>query len=464
MRHSPLLRTLMLLGAGVFAGAATAATRLHAEPSADGQTLSLEVCAASAKHLVLYASRPAQGHLQSIEVAPSVQVERRGRSLRFTPWRGGCARLGIDLGQITAAARPGLGFRIGEVLLTAADSWLWRPDEPAELRFTLPSAWQVSAPFPSCGENCFELGAEANDGPAFLVLGPLDRRTIELPGGIIDRVILPGGNASERALLERYAEHSLCLMQTAYGRLPMPRLQMLVIPLPGRRRAVLFGQVYRGGLGGIQLLVDPGRPWSEFVKDWIAPHEFTHLMHPYLGDDSRWLSEGLASYQQNIVLAQSGLIPERTAWTKLLQGFDRGRRRDLQATLPQASTEMHRADAFMPVYWGGAAYWLEAELALADRGNVRLNELLGRFRDCCLPATEDWDGPRFLAELDRLSGTTVFTDTARPYWHRLGFPELDHTLQRLGIALDGKRLRVDPDPAKAALRQRILRPAKRAAC
>ncbi len=458
------LLAALITSAGWLISTPVAATSLNAAPAADGHSLRLTVCADAAPSLVLYSSRAAQGYLQSVAVARGVTSERRGRSLRLAPWPGGCAKLSIDLGQITAAARPDQGFRMHQVLLTAAESWLWRPAEAAELRFTLPPGWQVSTPFASCGENCFALGAEAADGPAFIALGPLDRREIHVPGGVVERVILPGGDAAGRARLDRYAEHSLCLLQAAYGRLPVRHLQMLLVPLPGRQRAVLFGQVYRGGLGGIQLLVDPERPWSEFADNWIAPHEFTHLMHPYLGDDSRWLSEGLASYQQNAILARAGLISATTAWTKLLAGFDRGRDRELQATLPEASENMHRADAYMPVYWGGAAFWLEAELALIEQKQINLDQVLARFRGCCLPASEDWSGPRFLAALDRLSGSSVFTETARNYWHRRGFPDLDATLQRLGIELQDKRLELDPDPAKTALRNRLLRASKRHPC
>ncbi|MGE3105467.1 MAG: hypothetical protein AB7K14_09495 [Lysobacterales bacterium] len=454
----------LIVGAACLASAPAGAVSLLAVPAADGSSLSLSVCAEAAPSLVLYASRSAQDFLQSVAVADGVGSERRGRSLRLAPWPGGCARLGIDLGRITAAARPDQGFRLEQVLLTAAESWLWRPADSAELRFDLPAGWQVSTPYARCGANCFRLGPEAADGPAFIVLGPLDRREIRLPGGVVERVILPGGDAAGRARLDRYAEHSLCLVQVAYGQLPVAHLQMLLVPLPGRQRAVLFGQVYRGGLGGIQVLVDPERPWSEFADNWIAPHEFTHLMHPYLGDDSRWLSEGLASYQQNAILARAGLLSAATAWTKLLQGFDRGRRRDLQATLPEASTHMHRADAYMPVYWGGAGFWLEAELALIEQRQLDLDQLLDRFRACCLPPSEDWNGPRFLAALDRLSESTIFTDTARRYWRQRGFPDLGASLQRLGIALDGKRLSLDPDPAKAALRARLLRAGQRRPC
>lgn len=443
--------------AAYLASASASAVSLLAAPSADGRRLDLTVCAEAAPQLTLYASRAAQEFLQSIAVADGVKSERRGRSIRLSPWPGGCARLTIALAQITAASRPDRGFQIGAVALTAADSWLWRPADAAQLRFDLPPGWQVSTPFARCGPDCFELGPEAADGPAFIALGALDRREISVPGGVVERVILPGGDQAGRAQLDRYAEHSLCLLRQAYGALPVTHLQMLLVPMPARSRAVLFGQVYRGGLGGIQLLVDPERPWSEFAQNWIAPHEFTHLMHPYLGSAARWLSEGLASYQQNAILARAGLISAETAWTKLLQGFDRGRERELPTTLPEASENMHRADAYMPVYWGGAAYWLEAELALIEQKQITLDQVLTRFRDCCLPAGEDWSGARFLATLDRLSESTVFTDTARRYWHRRGFPDIDATLQRLGLSQRGERVKLDPDPAKAALRQRLLR-------
>ena len=47
-------------------------------------------------------------------------------------------------------------------------------------------------------------------------------------------------------------------------------------------------------------------------------------LFPYDAGDSRWFSEGLASYYQNITQARIGMFNEQTMWQKLYDGFERG--------------------------------------------------------------------------------------------------------------------------------------------
>jgi hypothetical protein len=68
----------------------------------------------------------------------------------------------------------------------------------------------------------------------------------------------------------------------------------------------------------VLLYVRKGASLEELRADWTAAHELSHLFHPYLGDDGRWLAEGLASYYQNVLRARSGLLEEADAWRRPL--------------------------------------------------------------------------------------------------------------------------------------------------
>ena len=49
-------------------------------------------------------------------------------------------------------------------------------------------------------------------------------------------------------------------------------------------------------------------------------------MLPYITSRHRWMSEGFASYYQNILMARAESIHRRErAWKKLWDGFERGR-------------------------------------------------------------------------------------------------------------------------------------------
>ena len=63
--------------------------------------------------------------------------------------------------------------------------------------------------------------------------------------------------------------------------------------------------------------MDPDRPLDDLRTDWTATHEFSHLLLPYVSRRDRWLSEGLASYYQNVLRARDGRLSETDAWRKL---------------------------------------------------------------------------------------------------------------------------------------------------
>ena len=116
----------------------------------------------------------------------------------------------------------------------------------------------------------------------------------------------------------------------AYGRFPNPSPHVVVIPTQDRAwgsdSPVPFGRVTRNGEERIELYVDAERPIEEYYDDWTATHEFSHLMLPYVGERHRWISEGFASYYQNVLMSRAGpLHADEQAWQKLYSGFERGR-------------------------------------------------------------------------------------------------------------------------------------------
>lgn len=56
----------------------------------------------------------------------------------------------------------------------------------------------------------------------------------------------------------------------------------------------------------VGLFVNSERPIDDFYSDWTATHEFSHLMLPLLSQRYRWISEGFASYFQNILMSRAG--------------------------------------------------------------------------------------------------------------------------------------------------------------
>lgn len=223
-----------------------------------------------------------------------------------------------------------------------------------------------------------------------------------------------------------------------YGRFPNPDARVVVLPARFRGwdsdSPVPFGRVTRWDGETIELYVDASRPISEFYADWTATHEFSHLMLPYLNKQGRWISEGFATYYQNILMARSGNYTPEFAWQRLAEGFDRGRESRPDLSPNDAADDGIRA-ARMKIYWSGAAIALMADVELRRRsgGNESLDSVLGELQLCCLPSERTWSGRRLFERLDSFIEEPLFMPLYRRYANTTGYPDPAELLQKLGV-------------------------------
>jgi len=196
------------------------------------------------------------------------------------------------------------------------------------------------------------------------------------------------------------------------------------------------------------------------MADWVLVHELSHLLHPSIVNRDRWLSEGLASYYQNVLRARAGLLSDQWAWTELHAGFERGVRGTSPGrSLSEVSETMMRDHSFMRVYWSGAAIALLADVELRRRsgGSKSLDTALAAFRDCCPPSDGRWSARELMRRLDQLTGETVFMDLYRENIDSDDFPDLQAVYRELGLhPMGATDLRVDPTAPGAAICRAIM--------
>jgi hypothetical protein len=462
-------RSLLLLP--LLIGSAAAADVPHYAVRFDATTgqAAVRLCLAQAHDAVTFAadSAWAMRFVHDLRRDRDDELVADDGAWRAADWRAGeCLAYRADLAAIAAAQRADVGWRLGEDLVTAPQLWLLRPDVPqdadAHLQLALPAGWAVSAPWhadaaaDASGQSIqFTIPNTPPDWAAAVAIGRFAEERIELPGGALRLVVLHGVDAEQRAVLRDWLAHVARAVLAAYGRLPLADVQVLMIPLPGRGRAVLFGQSIRGQGNALELLVDPTRPAAEFADDWIAVHELSHLLHPYLGERGSWLAEGLATYYQNVLRGRAGLLRPTQAWDRLREGFAANTGRHYASTLAQAAAEMHRRHDYRRVYWSGAAYWLTVDRDLR-RASTSLDRALARFRDCCLPARREWTPEEFVARLDALLGVSVVSARYREFAALRQFPDWENVYRDLGIRADAAGLRFDDAAPDAAVREAIL--------
>ncbi len=433
----------LLLASSLAASAAD--WRYAARFSEASETLEVEVCPPAGER-VLLESLEAHAHDYLVPLDPNVWDTAVGRE-RLSAREAGCASYAVALGRLADRNGNDHGYRVGPDLLLWPASWLWWPPSrrvDMQLVMTLPNGWYFSAPWPQPDPRraVYTLGSWPRYWPALTAFTRTPGQVIARGKDRLQLAVLGKLAPAERTRMHAWVSHLADLLDGMVGGLPLPQVQALVVPTARGGGPVPWGQVYRGGLGGVHFFVNLEETQASFIEDWTGAHEVSHLLHPYLGARGSWMGEGLASYLQNVLRARGGVLPPAEAWERLVAGFERGRKHPARdQPLSEVATGMHDSRAYMRVYWSGAAFWLAADVELRQRtqGRQNLDRALAAFADCCLPALRPWTPTEFARELDRLTGETVFAPAAARAESAMNFPDLDPLYRELGIELDARR-------------------------
>lgn len=153
---------------------------------------------------------------------------------------------------------------------------------------------------------------------------------------------------------------------------------------------------------------------------------FSHLYLPLLPYSGFWLSEGFASYMQNVIMRDNGVISQAQFVQRLNAGFERARlqTKTKQQPLNELSNDMWKQRAQQRVYWTGAAFFVEADLALQKQGQ-NVASIIKQYQACCRTARSS--AKTFIKELDKLSRSSVFTTLYAKYNTRTDFPLVTKT-------------------------------------
>src|SRR5262249_27127306 len=251
----------------------------------------------------------------------------------------------------------------------------------------------------------------------------------------------------QQALLDWIAA-SARAVSAYYGRFPVSRVRVLVIP--GSGRGIRGGTTY--GYRGAAIKVTVGRETQaeDLVRDWVMTHEMVHLALPVLVGDHDWLGEGIATYVEPIGRVQAGSLAVEKVWSDLVDGLPKG--------LPGPGDRgLDGTPTWGRTYWGGALFCLLADIEIRQRtgnrkgledslravneggGNVEVRWPIEKVFEIGDRAT----GVPGLRELyDRMKGRPVDGDLAR-LW------------RRLGVRLEGESIVFDDGAPLAAVRRAI---------
>ena len=355
----------------------------------------------------VYARRGDRRDLRSIETCD-------GRSVTFTsnrsfvlPDKTRCFRYVVEL---KSSGRTSDLTLQGESWVSSPTRFMWLPRDSLAVRVELDSnnvsvslPWQRDArgwwiyPSPQSGRSIAVFGgiplSLGFDQPAVLISARSDQ-TVE-------------------AKLTKWLRLYLQTLEELVGEHFSTELQLIVIDTSRRGSSpVPFGHVVRDQGQSVRFFVDTSARYALLEEDWTAPHELAHLLLPYV--DARWLSEGFASYYQNILMARAGTHSEVQAWSKLKERFSKAAREGRYLTPKSGRSRLL-------TYWSGAALAFRLDVELRQRGSS-LDLVLQALAACCLPARQSWSATRFVDKLDELSGFDLARPLLTKYQAELGMP------------------------------------------
>lgn len=352
------------------------------------------------------------------------------------------------------------------VIITSANEWLFLPRIKAFEKILINvehnAKHNLSVPWESNKSTSkeFFIKSSPNSGSGLIIIGQFNSETIKHKGTELRVAYLPG-KSIDKAMIKNWLIATVDNVSLAYGTFPNPNPQVLIVPSAKnwsrQKSPVPFGRVVRDYGESVHFFIDQRQSLEQFKHDWTATHEFSHLLLPYISWKNRWLSEGFASYYQNVLMARAGVYSEQRAWQKLYDGFMRGQKSAPELSPNSAAREGWSGGGNMKVYWSGAALFFIADVRLRqESSNTKsLDTTLKALKECCLPSNKTWTGSQLMRQLDTLSDTTVFSDLYKDYANSAGFLPFAKAFKDLGIQVNNGKVKFSDNKNKA-IRRNIM--------
>jgi len=191
-----------------------------------------------------------------------------------------------------------------------------------------------------------------------------------------------------------------------YGRFPIARDRMLIVPVAGRS-GVFHGTTWphHGDFQAFtRIHIGQHTTAADLADDWMTTHELVHTAFPSLGDDQHWMEEGQATYIEPIARVMTGELNASGVWHEMVRDMPKGE--------PQAGDKgLDHTHTWGRTYWGGALFCLVADVEIRRETQNRkgLQDALRAVVAEGGTIDRDWPLEQALAIGDRATGTHVLT-------------------------------------------------------
>jgi hypothetical protein len=282
--------------------------------------------------------------------------------------------------------------------------------------------------------------------------GMTDSRRLDMDGGSLEVDVAPGKlDVGEDAVLS-HIETAASAIVAYFGRFPLSRARILVVPVPdrgGSPQGTTWG--HRGGFQGFtRLRVGEHTTQQDLDNDWVTTHELVHMTFPSQEEDHHWIEEGLATYVEPLARVKTGELTAKSVWTDMVRSMGQGEPRPGDQGLDHTHT-------WARTYWGGALFCLEADVEIRRQtGNRKgLQDALRAIAAQGGTIDQDWTLEKTFMVGDGGTGTHVLTTMYAAWKDAPVTVDLDQLWSELGIHRSENGLVFDETAPLAKIREAI---------
>ncbi len=167
---------------------------------------------------------------------------------------------------------------------------------------------------------------------------------------------------------------------------------------------VPWAHTQRGNTQSVHFYVNLKYSLDEFLQDWTAPHEISHLSIPFVGAENSWFAEGYASFMQYQIMQKLAIYTPKEVKERYHQKLQKARLKyqDKTENLIQRVLELKKAYHYPEMYWGSAGFFILIDAKLREQNTLSLTQLVTQYQKYC--REKDKSLQMLLNSWNRLSG------------------------------------------------------------
>ena len=169
---------------------------------------------------------------------------------------------------------------------------------------------------------------------------------------------------------------------------------------------VPWAHTSRGTIQGVHFHVNTEYTLEEFLGDWTAQHEISHLSIPFIGKSNSWFSEGYATYMQCQVMQVQGVMTEDEVKDKYNSKLEKCKS-SYQSEKPftEVADSLKKVWNYPDMYWGGVSFFWKLDQMYKKDVNKSLVAVMKEYVQCC--RVQDSSPKEICAALDEITKTDM---------------------------------------------------------